>query len=371
MSISIATNAKFYDGKTSKAHRVSVIFSGSILHITDDETGENLTSWSLNTLTLIEAASPPIPAVIGSTQTPDARLNIEDGKGWTYLKSRIPKHSKRSILLPTHWSSLFGYAALAVLSLGFIFMIFPSVLGNMAYMMPASWEQTLGNRVMASMIDNDKTCNAPQGQKALNRLTQTIQSHMERDIKYDVRVIDNKSVLNAYAAPGGHIVIYRKIIDDANSPDEIAGVLAHEMSHVELRHPTKSLIRNIGLGFTLSLVFGDVNSVESMASLLSQLNYSRKDESDADQYAVTTLNAARINPEGLRDFLGRVSKYEPDFDFKGSEWLEYLSSHPNTQQRIDALESAGNKRYDAALSGQEWQALRSICRTTKPSVYKE
>ncbi len=369
MSVSVASAVKFYDGKTSKVHIVDVVFSGSILHITDS-TGNNLASWSIATIKILEPPSPPVPGVMSSDVAPDARLHIEAGKGWTYIKSRIPKHNKKLWLLPTHWSSFFGYGLVSVLSLAFLFIMFPRVLGNLAHFMPASWEKALGQHVMKTMVGSDRTCSAPAGQKVLNDMTRKIQGQMTRDVKYDVRVINNNYMLNAFAAPGGHIIIYKKIIDDAGSPEELVGILAHEMAHVELRHASKSVIRNLGLGYTLSAIFGNVGSLESAASLLSQMSYSREDERSADAHAKETLTALDINPKGLQEFLERVAEMEPEIDIKGAEFLSYLSSHPDTRERIKALEQDQARRYKAPMSEREWNALRSICDKTKPTTYE-
>ncbi len=368
MSVSVAKSVKFYDGKTSKAHIVDVVLSGYILHITNVR-GEELAAWSLPTLKIIEPPSPPVAGIISSDKYPDARLNIEAGKGWNYIKSRIPKN-KRSNRLPTHLGAFISYSVLAIISLAFLFFMFPRIIGNLAYLMPEPWENTLGNQVMESMVGNDKICVARAGKDAIDRLTQKIQSKMQRKISYDIRVIDNSYVTNAFAAPGGHIIIYRSIIEEAGSPEEVAGVLAHEMAHVEQYHTTKALIRNMGLGFTLSMIFGDVGTLESVAQLLSQMSYSREDESAADMRAKEILNAINIDPRGLQDFLIRMSEQEIDLDFKGSEYLKYLSSHPDTKERIKSLSRDGKRKYNAAMSYDDWEDLLSICDESKVSNYE-
>jgi len=367
MSVSVVKSAKYYDGKTSKAHIVDVVLSGSILHITD-ERGKELAAWSLPTLKIIEPPSPPVAGIIGSDKYPDARLNIEAGKGWNYIKSRIPKN-KRTKRLPTHLGAFISYSVLAIISLAFLFVMFPRIIGNLAYIIPQTWEDALGKQVLATMVGNDKICVARAGKDAIDRLTKKIQSQMQRKIEYDIRVIDNSYVTNAFAAPGGHIIIYRSIIEEAGSPEEVAGVLAHEMAHVEQYHTTKALIRNIGLGFTLSMIFGDVGTLESVAQLLSQMSYSREDESAADMRAKEILNAINIDPQGLQDFLVRMSEQEIDLDFKGSEYLKYLSSHPDTKERIKALNQDENREYNTAMSYDDWEALLSICDKTKPANY--
>ena len=370
MSVTIATSTKFYDGKTSKAHTVSVMLSGSILYIRSED-GEDLATWSLQQLNIVSHPAPPLAGTICSDKALDARLTIEAGKNWDYLKSRIPKHKRRGLNLPVHWASFAAYGGVAVLSIVFLFMMFPRIIGNIAYVIPASWEEALGQEVMPSIVGTDKTCSAAQGQAALKRLVDRIETKMNREITYDVRVIKNSYITNAFAAPGGHIIIYQNIIDDADNPEELAGVLAHEMAHVELYHTTRAMVRDLGLGITLSLIFGDTGSIEGIARLLSQMSYSREDETEADMHAKKTLMALNINPSGLQGFLRRIAKSEIDLDFKGKEFLDYISSHPNTQARIEALEDTSNRKYPPAMSAQDWDAIQNICTKSKPSVFKK
>ena len=374
MAVSVTKSAKFYDGKTSTVHVVSVDLSGSILRISS-QNGEGLASWSLNTLTIIELPSSPAPGVISSDKFPDARLKIDDGKGWKYLTSRIPKANKTSSrLLPTHWSSFFGYGAVSVLSITLLFMMFPRILSNLAYFIPASWETELGQNVITQLVDGHRICAGPKGQAALDKLTKTIKSQFKRDIEYSVQIIDNRNVLNAFAAPGGHIVFYRKVIEDAGSPEELAGVLAHEMAHIELYHTTKGLVRDMGLTAALSFMIGHLGSLDTAIKFLNQMQYSREDERAADNHAKITLNALNINPEGLGDFLERVSKMEQaleELDFKGKEYLDYLSSHPNTIERIKALKGDKGREYAPPMSAPEWQDILEMCKHTKPLHFKK
>ena len=86
------------------------------------------------------------------------------------------------------------------------------------------------------------------------------------------------------------------------------------------------------------------------------MQYSREDERAADNHAKITLNALNINPEGLGDFLERVSKMEQaleELDFKGKEYLDYLSSHPNTIERIKALKGDKGREYAPPMSAPE------------------
>ncbi len=372
MSVFVSKSEKFYDGHTSKTHKVSVMLSGSILHLQDDDQN-TLHSWTLENIKIIERPVHPAPAILSYSKSPDARLHISDEKGWKYLHSRLKQKGKKSRrYLPTHWSSFGAYGLVSVLSLGFIFLLFPKVLSNAAYLIPQSWEKELGSHIALSIANGEEGCIAPQGKTALNNLRKKLQTTMDRKITYDIHVVDNPHLLNAFAAPGGYIFLYRKVIDDAKSPDELAGILAHEMAHIELYHTTKSVVRDLGIGFTLSMIFGGTASnMGDIARVLSQMGYSREDESEADAHAVMTLTKLKASPAGLRSFLERVHEEEWDIDFEGQEYLEYLSTHPDTEKRIAAIHVDKEKDYRPIISQKEWSAIRSICDKTKPITLTE
>lgn len=377
MAVSITTETKFYDGKTSIAHKVSVALSGSILYVESRATKEQIAAWPLNTLYVHENRAPPQPGILSCSQNTDARLYINNEKGWKYILYRLPKSAHKGRQMPIHWSSFFGYGIVAIASLIFIFTVLPGILGSLAHLMPLKWQEELGRNAISSMVGADKTCIAPDGLRVLDMLTTRIERQFTRKIEYKVRVIRNPRTYNAFAAPGGYIIIYENVIRKARSPEEFAGVLAHEMAHVDLHHATKSVVTGLGLGAILSLAMGGTGSIESLANFLNQMNYSRKHEGEADLHAKKALLAADINPIGLQDFLNRVRAMEESIglDFEGSEYLEYFSSHPDTSKRIEALnpakEQEKSRTFARALTEQDWKALRNICSKTEKTNYKK
>ena len=365
MTVEICQSTKYYDGEISKSRTVSVMMDGSILYIRDHN-GQEIAAWSRNTLYIHEHPEAPLDGVIGCTQSPNARLHINTDKGWKYLKSRIPKQSHRGRKIPIRWASLFGYAAISIASAIFLFTIFPRLIGTFSYFIPLSWEKTMGKHAMISMIGENDICSAPSGIDALRTVLTKIKPHMNRDIRYHIRIVDGGELENAFAAPGGYLIIYKAVLDNAGSPEEFAGVLAHEMSHIDQRHSTTGMIRDMGMGVVLSLVLGNTGQIENLAKVVSAMSYSRDDETAADMHAKQVLTAANINPKGLQDFLIRVEQKETDFDFKGKEYLEYISSHPNTAARIKALDDQSDRNWAPALNQKDWDALRNICAEKHP-----
>lgn len=145
---------------------------------------------------------------------------------------------------------------------------------------------------------------------------------------------------NAFAVPGGPIVITDEMVVLAPGDEAIAGVLAHEIGHVERRHGMRLLARAAGLGATILLITGDASSMleetSAMPAMLLHLSYSREFEREADARAVTLLRATGRSPAGLVELFERLDRPCGE-DCPDSSWL---SSHPATRERIEALRKA-------------------------------
>ena len=156
------------------------------------------------------------------------------------------------------------------------------------------------------------------------------------DLSFTFQVIDNDSVINAFCVPAGHVFIYTGLLKAAQSGAEVAGVLAHEIGHVTMRHGVNRLVQQYGLEFVNQIVFGSNASATSMiAGLLENmlfLKFSRNDEYQADSCGVTYLSLHRYNPYGMTNFFQTLlSKY-------GDSPMETFSDHPNTSERIKRLQ---------------------------------
>ncbi len=159
------------------------------------------------------------------------------------------------------------------------------------------------------------------------------------DIDYSFTVIDNDSVINAFAVPGGFVYIYTGLIIEAKNEAEIAGVLAHEIGHITQRHGVKQLIKSYGVEFVKDLILGDSSAlsiVVDVAAGLTFLKYSRNNEFQADSCSVEYLIETGYNPNGMKTFLQTILDYENEH---GSFNIKLLSTHPPTDERIEAVES--------------------------------
>jgi predicted Zn-dependent protease len=175
----------------------------------------------------------------------------------------------------------------------------------------------------------------------------------DRKVPITVDVLAGDSV-NAYAALGGHIHVFDGLLRQAQSPEELAGVLAHEVEHVRNRHITQDLAARLLTISVLSAVMPDQAGQAQAAYLLLTLKFSREQESEADRLGLERLKAAHIDAEGFRQFFSRARKL--------SAAPQFLSSHPDDDSRAELAAAYRDYPVEPVLADAQWQALRNICR---------
>ncbi|KAF0230421.1 MAG: peptidase M48 [Beijerinckiaceae bacterium] len=272
------------------------------------------------------------------------------------------------------------WCALAVASLAFLFFVGLPVLARVAApMVPWRWEAALGRSVEPQVLEyfskeKDKPIafcggEASAGTAALQAMVSRLSAGANLPAPVRVDVLDTP-MTNAFALPGGRIFIFRPIIDKAMSPDEVAGVLAHEIGHVVHRDAMRGLIHNGALSLLIGAVLGDITGGSTIAILSKMMlgsAYSRETESEADRVSVDLMRRAGADPRAINDFFRRISP----LGNATPTIFDALSSHPVTSERIaavEALAAAIPKGGKPILEAQEWAALKAICaQTVKPA----
>jgi Zn-dependent protease with chaperone function len=245
------------------------------------------------------------------------------------------------------WPAVIAFASVSVVVVLAI-MTMPSLV---ARTIPRSVEARLGALMVGDF--GERACTSPEGVAALQALATRI--GMRADV--DLRVADVPMV-NAVTLPGGHVVLFSGLLHQASSPDEVAGVLAHELGHVENRDVLESLVRQLGLSVVLGGLDGNVGGYTN--ALLSA-GYSRGAETRADGFAIDALKRAQVSPTATAGFFQRLSKSEMKAEGPGA-LLGYLASHPMSSERERRFAaSAGKAAYAPALDAAQWQALKGIC----------
>jgi beta-barrel assembly-enhancing protease len=151
-----------------------------------------------------------------------------------------------------------------------------------------------------------------------------------------VHVVVSKDI-NAFALPDGHLVVYSGLIADAKNPEELAGVLAHELAHIQLKHVTQKLIKEVGLSALLTLTTGSGNAtaLRELARTLSATAFDRSLEIEADEVGVSYLQKANIDPLPLADFLLRMTEKQGEV----FSYFTWVSTHPDSKERAEKIRS--------------------------------
>jgi len=357
----------FTDGHTAEMRPAVLRLGGSTLSVQGAK-GESLAEWPYRDLRLLEEVYAGQPVRLRSKSGGDARVVVRDpnfldalGRHSRHLRGN---NMQRSRALPR--ALAWGGATIATL-VGLYFGL-PILAEPVAAIMPLAWEERMGQNVrtqaLALLARGSKECTGPEGKAALDGLVQRLAATTETRYRFNVLVVDN-SLVNAFAAPAGYIVVFRGLIDKASSGEEVAGVVAHEMGHVIERHGTEALIRQLGMSAILGAMLGDASGIGSTAadigSQLAVLSYGRAAEREADRVGVDMLNKADIRGAGLVAFFQRVGKQQGG---DSSGVLRYLQTHPPTGERAGDIEARAIGK-GPAMTAAEWQALRTICATKR------
>jgi beta-barrel assembly-enhancing protease len=367
----LASDGAFFDGETAKSHRVTVAAQGEYLSITPLDPPGRAFFWRLDALRAQAGGKGDTPGPLVLTrfaQTDDeqprdpARLVLQPGPIADWVRQTAPALQRRDVRAGT-WSRVIWRTSAAIAALGtIIFVILPRLSDTLADRMPIEREVAFGQLVIANMEsalggeDGSLSCNDPAGLAALDRLRTRLTEG--QGLRYDlsIRVFDHPMV-NAFAAPGGQLVILRGLLDEAGSPAEVAGVLAHEIGHVESRDPTRLAFRSVGSAGILSLVLGDATGGTLIAIVGDQMlsaRYTREAEAAADTFAHRLLADTGIGTAGMAAFFDRI-------DGEGLDLPEYLSTHPATTGRADAARAADQGALTPVMSDAQWRALQGIC----------
>jgi predicted Zn-dependent protease len=231
--------------------------------------------------------------------------------------------------------------------------------GRLARAVPAEWERSIGAAAAAAVIGGKRVCGAPEGQAALDALLARLAAAGGVAGPVRARVLDEPAV-NALAAPGGEILVYRGLLDRAESPTNWRASWRTRSATWSTATALRGMARAAGL-FVLSGALSGGSDAVALATVLVGLSYSRDFEREADASAARILASAGIGtggPGGVLRAHGAavVGAVEPR--------LGLLTTHPADGDRAAALRGAAGRPAAApapALSAAEWAAVRSMC----------
>lgn len=180
-----------------------------------------------------------------------------------------------------------------------------------------------------------------------DRLLSTIE---EPRYDYSIYIIRNRTV-NAFALPGGNIVLHSGLLAFAESPEEVAAVLAHEIGHSEKGHIMQKLIKEVGFSVLFSAITGgDIGVFSEIGRRFIATRFDREYELEADNFALKTMEAAAVDPRYLAVFFHRLSESDGNI----MDRIDFLSTHPSHDARRQNALS-----YEVAV-GFEERPIRGI-----------
>ncbi|MEM7440073.1 MAG: M48 family metallopeptidase [Pseudomonadota bacterium] len=363
--------AKYFDGSSAKKHTVTAHLAqrhgAQVLVITGYGADEIL--WPASELREVTDQAREEGIVLSQGQSGIARVIVPHGDAERAIRSVAANLGKRQVT-GRQWRKVGLWASGAVASvLLILFIILPALANTLATMIPPAREQALGDQTLEQISGflggegaDDMTCSDPAGLAALEKMTARLAGNRTFDYDLEIRVFDH-GMINAFAVPGGNVVLFDGLLEAATSPEEVAGVLAHEIAHVVNRDPTRLTLRTAGSVGILGMVFGDFAGGAVALVLVERLmnaSYSQEAETAADNYAHVMLAEADLPSTPFAEFFETLRAKHGDSE----GFMSHLASHPNLAGRAKAAEEAdtvGGAAYAPVLNASEWAALKAIC----------
>lgn len=363
----MAVAARLFDGKAAKARDVFLTLADGQLFIHDTE-GVLLGDWPVSEL--YDENRPTRDDELNlSLDHEDARLIITDVAFIDVLRRLCPHLHKRRAGPAGWWKPYLYWGGGAVVAVIVIFtVVLPLLAWQIAYLIPTETQAQIGQETRDIFIkaiareDGAKAeavvCRNPAAEAVLERLvTALAAADGEENPVRKITVVKTKQA-NAFALPGGQLMIFSGLFDISDHPNGFSAVLAHEIAHAEHNHPMRLFVTNAGVATIFSLLLGDVSGGTLLATLGQMTvgsGYSRDFEREADRSAIERMQAAGYDISPMVPLMEKLAKQTPSSGF-----LSFLDSHPGFDERIETLRAAG-KTGGAALSDEDWTTLRGYC----------
>jgi predicted Zn-dependent protease len=275
----------------------------------------------------------------------------------------------------------------------------PAMTNVIADQVPTEWEEKLGQDYFQILFKESIKEPDPQMRKALDVISKRLLAAVP-DQPYDFRIYVHPSkMVNAMALPGGTIIVFQGLINVTDSPEELAGVLAHEFQHVLKRHSTRGIIRSEAINILAIMISGDsmMNVILQAGGMVEFLSFSRKLETQADSEGMKMMLAAEVDPQGMvrmfehleREQHRQMEELEDDSEeidpeeeeapdsekeegekLKTPEWMKYLSTHPASEDRIEILKKmarAATTKPRPLLPDIDWESMHRETKEEKKS----
>jgi predicted Zn-dependent protease len=275
----------------------------------------------------------------GGTLETDAKETVDEL--WP-VRSRI---ARVAYGLESRWSAAVGAVVLIAAGAWFIVaIVLPTLAEPMAASISPKVEEAIGQSTLKT-LDRTVLKRSQLPQSRIDEIKDEFETFVEGEPNADdyQLIFRRMPGANAFALPGGTIVVSDDMVKLAANDDELLAVIAHEIGHERHRHGLRLVLQNSGLAVLVTALAGDAVGMTIMAaalpSLILQSRYSRQFEAEADEYAFAHLKRHGKSPQAFADVMRRLQSAAPR-DGSENGLVQYLSSHPATDERIRRAEEA-------------------------------
>ena len=357
-------NGYYLDGQSPRRHDVTITLAPEGIHIRRQD-GSTLW-WVYDAIRPAKSFRWGVPVLLENKQTLGEAVIVPEAEFLNALRQFAPGHApaapaaRVAARLPL---LLLALGSLVVLGAAVYYWGIPALARHAAATVPAEWEERLGDAALEQLAPPEVRCAGSDQQRILDQIGETLMAAAPASPYHLRLMIIDHPMANAFAVPGGRIVVFRGLLERTARAEELAGVLAHEIQHVLLRHPLQAVLRQLSLQALAAVLAGDSSGMASAlgaAGTLGSMRYQRGDEQAADREAVRMLQSSGIDPAGLIQMFEKLEEAHGETPAA----LEYLSSHPLTAARIAALEKlvADSDRAPVPLlPNVDWSVMREAC----------
>lgn len=324
--------ARYYNGKSSTPYTADIFIQSQGLqveYLTDTGVKEAV-YWEKHSIHEIEYTAALLTLRYGAG-FPYEQLEITDPQAiQTYVRLHNVSYHKRILRgSGALWLGIILAAFASLFLLGY-FVLLPWLANWGASKIPKEYEIELGRELYKSVLQGEAI--DTKRTKAINQFFMELGTPLDYPIHITVV---KKDIANAFALPGGGIVVYSHILDSMQSYEELAALLAHEFSHIQLKHATRNIFQTLSGRLLLSVFIGDLGGVSAVilqqADNLRSLGYSRSFEKEADENGLKILAQNKIDSEGMVRLFEQLGREEM------IELNEMFSTHPDIENRIEGV----------------------------------
>jgi predicted Zn-dependent protease len=363
---------RFLDGMTSKPQQVRLSFTDQSLLLLGD--ADVITTWPYIKILVKEDWVDGVGAILGHKDHPDAGLSIYREQDFKKIQQKLSRRDRASFIIPTQYRHIF-LMALGAVAAGFIlFPVVTNMASFMTHFIPKSAERQLGDFAISQLSLEYTPCNDPVALRHLQTISKRLLAGTnEKNAVLDIHIF-RADTANAFSLPGEKFAVLSAFLNDAQSENEVASVMAHEMGHLEKHDALEGFVQSQGLSIigAMAGTSGSYGDVTKFASFLQTMNYSRKKEFDADEYGAKLLLKTGYSPKGLASFLSRMDKMDNGMMGEVIRHAEFLSTHPNTEERVKRIKAfGGTDAYKPSLSVEEFKDLKNACRSISKALKSE